>query len=291
MISKKEIQNETDSLVSIKIMVETYQEIAAVRMERTRDAILNSRLFFEEMNQIFKEIKTSYHEKVKALMRKNKIKDPKKLTFIKRNGKTLFLFISANTGLYGNIVHETFDLFLSAVKSQAGDAAIIGRLGLKLYEATGNNKKAVYFDFPDSSLDNPQLRKIASFLLSYEEVIAFYEKFQNIVIQKPAVSGISGNALDDKKTSENIIKYFFEPSLENILVFFESEIFAFILEQTIKESQLAKFAARVISLDAATENIEKTLSGTILEGRKLAHRTQNKKQMETLSGIPYLWNK
>lgn len=82
----------------------------------------------------------------------------------------------------------------------------------------------------------------------------------------------------------------FEPSLEKILEFFEKQIFASIFEQTMRESQLAKTASRLTTLDTASENIIKKLSIVTSEKNRTFHRQQNKKQLETFSSRR-LWGK
>ena len=53
-------------------------------------------------------------------------------------------------------------------------------------------------------------------------------------------TSVSGDMLPwEKGVSE--IKYFFEPSLEKVISFFEKEIIAAIFEQEVYESLLAKF--------------------------------------------------
>ena len=288
MITKKNVTEEIEDLSGLKRMVETYEEIAASRIKRTREGVLKSRYFVEDINTIFSEIKGSYKKEIDALMKKNKIKDPTKVSFFKKNGKNLYVFISANTGLYGEIVHETFNLFAQEAKKADCEIAIIGKQGLGLYSDLKLNKKYTYFDFPDSGFDDEKMKEIISFLISYEKVMIFFGKFQNIVTQTPTMSDISGNIQTSVNEDKPSSKYYFEPSIEKILAFFEQEIFSSIFEQTMRESQLAKFAARITTLDTSTENIRKRLSQVIYEKNKIFHAEENKKQLQTFSSIK-LW--
>ena len=97
MATKKETVKEKDFLVTLRTILETYEEIAATRMARIRSSVLASRDFLLEINAIFQQVKSSYKSQIELLMKHKKIKDPSKLTFIKRNGKTLYVFVSANT--------------------------------------------------------------------------------------------------------------------------------------------------------------------------------------------------
>lgn len=283
MTSKKQIATEVEYVLSLKSIMQTYEEIAAVRMQRLRSKVLESRDFLLEINNIFHEVKSSYKKQVEALMKKKKLKD------LPRNGGTLLVFLSANTGLYGDIIRKTFNLFIQYLKKEKAQAAIIGKLGLELFEEEfGFAEPVTYFDLPDNVIDLKQLQKIASFLITHEKIIVFYEQFQNILSQKPIITNISGDILvPQEKTQE--IKYFFEPSLEKILGFFEKEIITSIFDQIVFESQLAKFASRMVTLDKATENTKNRLKQLLFQEERIKHQTINKKQMETLASQS-LWS-
>jgi ATP synthase F1 gamma subunit len=288
MVSKKEVTEELDRVSTFKSVLETYEELAATRMQNVRSSVLLRRDFILEINYIFQELKTSYKDEVNKLIKKKKIKDPKKLTFIQRNGKTLFVLLSSNTGLYGDIIRQTFNLFIELIKKEACDIAIIGRVGREFFQATNLKIPYIYFDFPDTKMDIEALKKIVSHFIAYERIFIVYEQFENVISQKPVVISISGDPMPQTPQGPSV-KYFFEPSLEKILKFFEEEIFASLFEQTISESQLAKFASRMTSLEMRVDHIRGILKQVALEKEKVRHRIMNKKQLETFSGM-LLWN-
>lgn len=288
MVTKKEIIKEKDLLVTLKTIMETYEEIAATRMARIRSSVLGSRDFLLEINAIFQQIKSSYKSQVRLVMQQKKIKDPSKLTFIRRNGKTLYVFIAANTGLYGEIIRKTYDLFVDTLKKEPGDVAIIGKLGLKIFKIDKIAAPLTYFDCPDEKIDDETLKKIVEHVIKYEKILVFYEQFNNVINQSPTATSISGDLLPWEKQDTAPVKYFFEPSLEKIMEFFEKEIFISILQQTIFESELAKFASRMVSLDLASENTKNRLLQISLQRNRIKHQESNKRQLEKLTGMR-LW--
>lgn len=287
MATKKEINLESDFLVTLKTILETYEEIAATRMARIRSSVLKNRDFLLEINAIFQQVKSSYKDQIILLMKRKKIKDPSKLTFSKRNGKTLYVLISANTGLYGDIVRKTYDVFLENLKKDKKDVVVIGKVGFDLLESEKLDVHATYFNFPDDRIDDKVFKEIIWLLIQYEQVIVFYERFNNIVNQEPIITNISGDPLPWEKGGPEI-KYFFEPSLEKIMVFFEKEIFGSIFEQTIFESELAKFASRMVALDSASENTKVRLKNVISQKARVSHQDSNKRQLEMFSSMK-LW--
>jgi F-type H+-transporting ATPase subunit gamma len=287
MVTKKELTRETEFLTVLRTILETYEEIAATRMARIRSSVLASRDFLLEINAIFQQVKTSYKTQIEALMKARKIKDSSKLTFIKRNGKTLYVFVSANTGLYGEIIRKTYDIFIDKVKKEPGDVAILGKLGLEIFKAEEMKTPLTYFEFPDNRIDNAILQRIVERIIQYEKVFVFYEQFNNVVSQSPIVINISGDPLPWEKGGPQA-RYFFEPSLEKIMEFFEKEIFASIFQQTIFESELAKFAARMVSLDLASDNTKNRLKQVTLAKNRIRHREDNRKQLEKFASMS-LW--
>ena len=289
MITKKDLVKEADFLSGLQTILETYEEIAASRMERTRNSVLKSRDFLLEINAIFQQVKSSYKHEVEMLMKKNKIKDPSKLTFTKRNGKIIYVLIAANTGLYGEIIKRTYDVFIESITKEKQDVVIIGKLGAQLFDADKNKVQTsvTYFDFPDNKIDYDVLRKITELIIQYEQVVVFYEQFNSVVNQQPIVTNISGDPLPWEKSGSEI-KFFFEPSLEKIMAFFEKEIFKTIFEQTLLESELAKFAARMVTLDSSSSNTKNKLKELLFQKERLKHQQSNKQQLEKFASMR-LW--
>src|SRR3990167_2952028 len=171
MVTKKELTREAEFLTTLRTILETYEEIAATRMARIRSSVLASRDFLLEINAIFQQVKTSYKAQIEFLMKTKKIKDPSKLTFIKRNGKTLYVFVSANTGLYGDIIKKTYDVFIDNLKKAPGDVVIIGKLGVEIFKADKVSIPYTYFDLSDNKIDNAILKKITEHIIQYEKVL------------------------------------------------------------------------------------------------------------------------
>ncbi len=290
MITKKVLESEIQNLAGLNSMIQAYEEIAANRIMHSRESVLTNRAFIEELNEIFKEVISSYKKEAELLLKNKKGNNLSETSFANKNGKTLYLLISANAGLYGSLVKKTFDLFSDNSSDPSADRAIIGKLGLSMWQQSRNPSKYFYFDFPDQDVDEQSLKKVLDFIVSYQKIVVFYGKFQNLVTQEPTYSDISGNTMPTEASTHPYVRYYFEPSLGKILEFFEKQIFASIFEQTMRESQLAKIASRLKTLDQATVNINKKLALVTSEKNRTFHRQQNKKQLETFTSR-VLWGK
>ena len=97
--------------------------------------------------------------------------------------------------------------------------------------------------------------------------------------------------LSKSQKDEQITLYLFEPDLIELLAFFEGEMFTSTFEQTIRESQLAKFSSRMISMDKAGEKVKSELKKVELTHLKLVHYLSNKKQQSTFGSFQMWGNK
>lgn len=285
-MAKKQITEEIKNVNSLRDVVDAYEKISATKMQNIRSSVLENRDFLEEINFVFQQVKKSYKDQLTLIVKQRNSKS-KKLSLIKTNGKTLFVLLSANTGLYGNILKKTYDLFKQYVFKEDGDILAIGKLGHDLLMKEGLRKKIIYEDIEESNINQEVLKNLVSLIIQYERVIVFHGKFETTVSQLPTATSVSGDPLPGE-TKMPDVKFFFEPSLEEIMLFFEKEIFTSYFEQTIQESQLAKQASRMISLDNSLENIKRHLKKLDSDEQRLRHIDFNKKQLETVSSIK-LW--
>jgi len=287
-MAKQQIAEEIKNVHSLQDVVDSYEKISATKMQNIRSSVLQNRDFLEELNSVFQQVKKSYKDQLTQLMRKEKIRGSK-FSLIKTNGKTLFVLLSANTGLYGNILNKTYELFKNYVLNQNGDILIIGKLGQDSYKNDTINKPFMFKELEDNNVNDEKLKDIVNLIIQYEKVVVFHGKFHTTISQVPTATSVSGDPLPGE-TQVPALKFFFEPSLEEIMLFFEKEIFTSYFEQTVGESQLAKHASRMISLDNSLENIKKNLLMLNSEQQRIRHIEFNKKQLETISSIK-LWKK
>ncbi len=152
----------------------------------------------------------------------------------------------------------------------------------------------MYFEIPDNKVYPQDLKPIIFNMVKYKKVVVYHGRFQNIIMQKPAVSTIAGHLMSDpnyvptQSKPKDHHEYLFEPSLKEIVSFFETQFTTTLFYQSIHESELARNASRVKAMEESLDNIrtqEKRLRAT----QRLIHkREDNKKQLERMSSIS-LW--
>lgn len=288
MQTKRDIQIQFEQIESLSTLVEVYGQIAAERMMKIRDAVLKNRTFLNSINEIFTDTLANYAKKLSDLLAlgKLKINEGGRVTFLSHNGKTVSVFISANTGFYGNVIHKVFDKYLEDLKNNPNfEATIMGKVGRSLFVESMPDKPFTFFDIPDYGVSSSVLDEIIKHLVQYEEIRIYYAEYKSVVTQEPTKRSIVAGTPIQKKIDAPKTTYIFEPSVEAILTFFETQIFASLFDQSLRESQLAKCASRMLAMQVAQENISKRKKELAIQRFKIAHQIREKKQIDGLSSI------
>lgn len=291
MVNKNKIADELGLVGTFKMLVQAYEEIAVIKMQRVRNSVLSSREYLSRLSEVFYDVKSNYKKQIEKLLAKNK-KGVGAFSFLTqtKNGKSVSLLLSANAGLYGDIVGRVYRLFIESIKKEQTDIVIIGKIGKELFDTEKIGRNYDYFELPDTGVKLEDLKQIVNKILNYEKVDVFYGKFKTVVSQDPTVTNVSGESFEEaKEEAKEKITFHFEPSLSRIVQFFQNQVFTSLFKQTISESELAKFASRIKAMEDALSNIEKTEGNLISESRRVTKLIRNKKQIEMLAGIS-MWS-
>jgi len=291
MPQRKKITEDLEALNSLKDLASSYEEIAVVRMQRIRDSVLKTRDFLSNLSDVFVDLKASYLREMRELLEKRKKGDKTILSSLQKNGKNLMVYVSSNGRLYGSVTQKVFKLFMQDLRKhdkEKTDLVVVGEAGKEMLESANAGVPFEYFEIPDTDVKIDHIKKLVVKFLQYEKVYIYYGKFSNVVKQNPISTSITG---DDIFETENLAetpredRFIFEPVLEKIFHFFETQIMANLFSQTILENQLARHASRVDAMEEALVHIEEETKKINVLRNRLKHQTQDKKQLETISGV------
>jgi ATP synthase F1 gamma subunit len=295
MPQKKIISENLEALNSLKDLAESYEEIAVIRMQKIKDSVLRTRDFLAELSDVFVDLKSSYDREVKDLLAKRKEGGKDVFPLLQKNGKTLMVYLSSNGRLYGAVTQKTYKLFIQDLKKPEGAAAdilVIGSAGKEMFENSPSSRPFSYFEIPDIGVELTHIKQLMQKFLQYERVHVYYGKFDNVVNQTPIATSITGENIFESEVVETVKredKFIFEPVLEKIFYFFETQIIANLFSQTLLENQLARHASRVNAMEEALIHIDEESKKLIQARNLIKHQSQNKKQLETISGL-LLWS-
>lgn len=279
MKSNIKIKDELSLLSSLKSLSEAYQQISVQRIQQVRESVLSTRQYLEELSEVFVDVKEGF------LKMGQKITDNRGKT-----KKSVTVLFSPNAKLYGEVVSKVFALFLKDVKSSQSDIIIVGKTGKQFVDSINLEKSYTYFEIPDFGVNIGHLKELSQVLVRYQTVEVYFGKFINIASQEGTLQNLTGERTGGilKTDAQKEYAFFYEPSVGEILNFFESQVFISLLKQTVHEGELARFASRINTMENALDNItkyEKILKVLSVKNKKLY---ESKRQQEIFSGIS-LW--
>jgi F0F1-type ATP synthase gamma subunit len=258
MLDQRQLKTNYEFLETIRSLCLAYEQISVMKMKKIKDAVLYTRNFYDELSEVYSQMKTTYKNQVISLAKKNKIKEPEKLLLMGKNEKSVAVLLSANNKLYGDILNKVFYKFVEETKNQNVDLVIIGRLGKGMYDDLVLNKPYTYFEIPDTDLTINDLKLIINHIIKYSKINVFFGRYESFFTQLALNKNITDDTIigNDFEKKDNKF-YYFEPNLEKILLFFETQIFSNFFKQTAYEGQLARYASRISAMEQALGAIEK----------------------------------
>lgn len=292
MEERNKLTRDIQLAISLQLLATAYEEIAVIKMKLARDSVFHTRDFLSSLSEIFFNVKSSYKNHLIALMQKSKEQNkPVRFRTHQTNGRDVFVLLSANNKLFGDIVPNVFDLFKEKTLQANVDIALVGKLGKELFDASGVQKQYQYFEIPDIESTIEDLKPLITFILQYENVTVFHGKFINVITQNPVSSNISGNeTLETTQEKTREYSFIFEPSIEEVLNFFEGQIFSSLFKQTVHEAELARYGSRIKAMEQAIEYISQQIGTLTHVQKRMNLLIADRKQHERFAGMS-LWLK
>jgi len=290
MKSSKYLKNELNSVASLNQLITSLEELSAMRYRKTKNEVLNTRSYLDEINLLYKQVKNNYKrikENSGEKFIETKFREPAK--------GTAYVLLTANGGLFGDVINRNFANFRNYVsRIPAEEIIVVGNVGQRLIEFSDLKGKINYKYFPlsDSSGDRENLDNILRYCLDFKTIVIFYTKFVEILNQKPMADSVTGDIVFEEAISslETVqpkfdTDFLFEPDIEKVLGLFETQMINTLFEQKVLESGLSKFTSRMVSLDSASQKTKENFNKLKLEYTKLKHIESNKKANVALSGV------
>ncbi|MBI3341551.1 F0F1 ATP synthase subunit gamma [Candidatus Curtissbacteria bacterium] len=285
MFTPKQLKKELELNLALKGLTETYEDVAVSRMQAIRRDVLQNRRFLEGVSEIYSLAKSAYLKQLATVIDVGKRE--KQLQFIRRNRKIVTVLISGNRSLLGNIVLQTFKVYMSLAQKIESDHVILGHIGSYLAATSKPPLDFVEYEFDDYSAAEEQMVPIVNYISQYEKILVVYPKFVSVLRQVPQIDDISGGIAVEKPmaTTKN---YFFEPTSGDVMAYFEGQIIGTLFRQKILEAMLARYGARLTIMDHANQTIKRIVKQNLQAEQAVIRREGNKKLLSAFGGMS-LW--
>jgi F-type H+-transporting ATPase subunit gamma len=262
MPSLKEVRNRIKSVKSTQQITKAMKMVAASKLRRAQDNIIQMRPFAQKLNHILNNViqaSTGDVQTVYAEKRERK--------------KILIVAVSSDRGLCGAFNSNIFRSVISLIEEKYKeyyqrdrlDILPIGRKSYDFFRKRDFNIIDEYWKIY-SDMSYEEVKKVSEFTMQsfkdhqYDEVIVVYNEFKNVATQilrtyqfLPIESSVY------EGTTQNNLDYIFEPSHQYIIRELIPQLLHIQFYKAILESIAAEHGARMTAMEQASDNADELL--------------------------------
>lgn len=269
MSTVKQITEALDATESLKLVAQAYTEISALKLEKIRSGIEKNRDFFQDITEVYHIVNFEAAKKQIQLR-------PKK--------GTVSILVTSNEHFYGALEKELVKFFILNTTKFATDRVVIGSTA-KEFLASFNyfhpyQQVILKRDVPSIE----EMQALTARVINYEQIMVYYSRMHSILTQEPhVVDVVQKPPTFFLKSQAQTVDYIFEPELTEMLEFFEGQITQLLIEQTFLESELARAAARLTSMDQAQFTADEIIAKQRLELARAKKEIENINLLENIA--------
>ena len=263
MASLKEVRTRIRSVKSTQQITKAMKMVAASKLRRAQDAILQLRPFTEKLSEILQNV-----------VRATEDSSASPFAEIRDVERVLIVLITSDRGLCGafnsNVVKKTLALIEEEYSSvhDSGQLYVlpIGQKGYEYFKKRGFNVIEEYSQlFSQLSFDNVKEAAdsvMDSFLnKELDKVVLVYNEFKNVATQILCVEQFLPLTADTEENEQNMTAdYIFEPSKSDIKRDLIPQSLRIQFYKAVLESNASEHGARMTAMEIATENADELLS-------------------------------
>jgi F-type H+-transporting ATPase subunit gamma len=298
MANLKEIRNRISSVKSTQQVTSAMKMVAAAKLKRAQNRITQLRPYAIKLKEIIGN--------VVSVLDVSEI--PSRLVEPREVKNVLVVLVTSNRGLAGpfnaNIIKHTLQFLEDHHAQDLRDGKVqficMGRKGYEAVKKRGYNVNEQNFDvFTDLDFDkvNEVNDLIFEKFLSAEvdKVYLMFNEFKNVMTQVRHADTLIPLAVEELEEQEEEATsfnsdYIFEPGREEILTELIPKSIRIQVFRAVLESNAAEQGARMVAMDAATENAEDLLRNLRISYNKARQASITKEILEIAAGADALEN-
>lgn len=243
-------RNELEDLETIGFVASALFDVSAEKISRLRAAFEKNKAFYDDIADLYQSIKQTAFERGEL--------PQKSVTVV----QTVTVAFTSNIRFYGAVNAEVIGAFIEHMKSGVeSDYLVIGRTGKILMESAPDfQKRTSYYTFKEDEPTGEERRQFLKSVAPYSQVQMFYPSFLNVFSQKVVMQDITYTPHTEVASGETLaFDYIFEPELPKILDFFETKVRYLLFKRVMLESELARTAARLLSMNQAQDRSQEEI--------------------------------
>lgn len=200
---------------------------------------------------------------------------------------TVFIIISAEAGLSGNIDQRLIETMLVDYDPKTTDIVVLGTHGANQLKQRGVGFTH-YFQVPptDKYID---VSPVINVIMPYNRVVVYYEEYVSLGDQEikkiDLISTMKELSGDDGEEVVAIEDTIFEPSLDEIADAMEVTMMTLTLSQTVLESSLAQAASRFNAMIIAKKRAGELLGDYRLEFHRAKRSESDRALREVMTTL------
>lgn len=290
MPNLKEVKNRISSVVSTQQITKAMKMVAAAKLRKSQDRILQMRPFAQKLDFILGNLSATQSDEGQSWY--NDVRDPNKI---------LLVVISSDRGLCGsfnsNILKTAIKLINEDYKSQAdkGNVSVLP-LGKKSNEFFVKRKYKTISDhwgiFSNLNFENSST--IASYIMTafaakeFDRVVIIYNEFKNVATQIVRTEHFLPVAPASSEAQSSSTDYIYQPDKAEIVAGLVPKSLNVKLFKALLESNASENGARMTAMDKATENAGELLKELRLSYNRTRQAAITKEILEIVAGAEAL---
>ncbi len=290
MPSLKEVKMRINSVVSTQQITKAMKMVAAAKLRKSQDRIIQMRPFSQKMTAIVQNLSAAGQQ------------DPSASWYsVQREvNKVLLVVVTSDRGLCGSFNSNVFKGALRVIEEQYADVYKKGNLtimpvGKKALDYFSKRKYPVVTDFAllFSKLNFQESSRAADYLMEsfrngvYDRIDIIYNEFKNVATQilrteqyLPVVPKVSKEKVQ--------VDYIYQPGSSEVLEGIIPKSLRVQLFKALLDSNAAENGARMTAMDKATENAGELLKELRLSYNRTRQAAITKEILEIVGGAEAL---
>ncbi len=283
MANLKDIRKRIGTIESIKQVTRAMKLVAAAKLRRAQSNMEQARPYAVRingvLNQLLPDIDRTSHD----------------LLTMRPARQKAFIILTSDRGLCGsfntNILRQAENIIKTAGK-ESSKLICIGRKGYEYFSKRGYDVVEHYADFwseLDFSHATTMARAVTARYLAgeYDDVRVIFNEFKNVAQQKIVEYHYLPLVLEDE-AEEVGIDFLFEPSKDEVVKSLVPRHLNIQMWRFLLESHASEQAARMTSMEAATNNAGDLIDSLRLEYNKARQAAITTEILEVVSGADAL---